>query len=778
MTSDRAVNHVRSRVEVGGTVQGVGFRPFVHATAVRLGLSGYVANDAAGVVLEVEGPPEQVDEMLAALVADPPPLARVELVRASRVEPLGDRGFLIRGSDTSGRRDALVAADAAPCGDCLAELHDPKDRRYRYPFLNCTRCGPRYTIVRGVPYDRQRTTMTGFQMCQDCRREYDDPADRRFHAQPTCCPACGPRLALRDSAGQVLPGEPLAEATRRLRAGQVLAVKGLGGYHLAADAASEPAVAALRRRKQREERPFAILVSGMSEARALCHVEAVEEQLLTDPSRPIVLLRRRRGAPVAPSVAPGNDSLGVMLPYTPLHVLLIEAVGGPLVLTSGNISDEPIAYQDDDALTRLAGLADAFLTSDRPIQTRVDDSVARVVRGRPLLLRRSRGYAPQPVRLVDPLPRPVLACGPELKSTFALGRDRHAFLSQHIGDLENAETLASFVDGIAHLRRLLAVEPALVAHDLHPEYLSTKYALDLHGVDTVGVQHHHAHLASCLVDNAHPGPVIGVAFDGLGMGPDGTLWGGEFLVTDLRGFSRVGHLEPVRMPGGAAAVRAPWRMAAAYLSDAYGGQVPDGLDVVRRAGRRWHDVLAAADAGINTPLTSSAGRLFDALAAVLGLRDTVTYEGQAAIELEQVADRSERGSYPLPVSGLPLRVRGAELVRRVTEDARTGVAVPVLAGRVHSALADTVAEVCSAVRDAPGPGAGLGTVALSGGVFQNALLLSRCLERLEHAGFTVLTHRQVPPNDGGISLGQLAVAGALDRAGLAGDCEARPLDSP
>jgi hydrogenase maturation protein HypF len=769
---------VRCRVSVTGTVQGVGFRPFVHGAAVRLGLSGFVGNDARGVVCEVEGEAEQVAAFLACLTAEPPPLARIETVRSATVPPRGGSGFSIRASDASGRADALVAADSASCEACLAEMRDPADRRYRYPFLNCTHCGPRYTIVRAVPYDRHRTTMAGFPMCPDCRREYDDPADRRFHAQPTCCPTCGPRLQLRDGAGRPLDGDPLEGAAAALRGGAVLAVKGLGGYHLAVDATSEAAVARLRSRKHREERPFALMAGDVAAARLLCAVDAVEERLLRDVARPTVLLRRRSDACVAPSVAPGNDSLGVMLPYTPLHVLLLEASGGPLVLTSGNLSDEPIAYRDDDALERLAGVADAFLVSDRPIETRVDDSVARVVRGRPVLLRRSRGYVPQPVCLPEPLPRHVLACGPELKNTFALGRETSAFVSHHIGDLENAETLASYTDGIEHLKRLLAVDPAVVAHDLHPEYLSTKHALDLPGVDLVGVQHHHAHVASCLADNGRSGAVIGVAFDGLGLGTDGTLWGGEVLVADLLGFARVAHLEPVRMPGGAAAVRAPWRMAAAYLVAAFAGAVPDGLGVVQRAGRRWDPVLAAADAGINAPRTSSVGRLFDALAAVLDVRDTVTYEGQAAIELEQAADPDEPGTYPLSIEpGPPLRIRGADLVRAVTDDARAGVPVPVLAGRVHSAVADVVARVCGAVRDSPGPGAGLRTVALSGGVFQNALLLTRCLDRLEGAGFEVLTHRQVPPNDGGISLGQLAVAGALDRAGLSRPASAAEVTS-
>jgi hydrogenase maturation protein HypF len=462
-------------------------------------------------------------------------------------------------------------------------------------------------------------------------------------------------------------------------------------------------------------------------------------------------------------VAPTQPTLGLMLPYTALHHLLLAAHGGPLVMTSGNVSDEPIAYDDDDAARRLAPIVDAFLTSDRPIQTRVDDSVIRVVRGRPLPLRRSRGYVPLPLTQRERFPRPVLACGPELKSTLCLGRDRQAFVSHHIGDLENYETFRSYLEAIRHLQRLLDVTPQVVAHDLHPEYLSTKHALTLEGVTLVGVQHHHAHIASCLADNGVTGPVIGVAFDGLGLGTDGTLWGGEVLVADLVGFSRAAHLEPVPMPGGAAAVRQPWRMAAAHLDAAYDGDVPVGLEVVRRQGRRWYDVLAAARAGVNSPLTTSAGRLFDAVAAIVGLRDTVTYEGQAAIELENCADPTEGGSYPVTVRpGPPLVVATGELVRAIAADVLTGASAATVSARFHNALADVVVAICTSLRNDHG----LGTVALSGGVFQNVRLLGRCLDLLTGAGFEVLTHRRVPPNDGGISLGQAAVAGARDRAGL------------
>ena len=770
---------VRAAVRVEGTVQGVGFRPFVYSLAARLGLAGWVGNDADGVFAEVEGTPESVERFLGLLETDPPPLARVDKVTATTMSPNGAPGFSIVASDPTGRRRALVAPDSATCDDCLAELADPADRRFGYPFINCTNCGPRFTIVTGVPYDRPLTTMASFTMCAACEAEYHDPADRRFHAQPVCCPACGPRLRLLGAAGTDVAGEPLAEAARRLAQGQVIAVKGLGGYHLAVDAGSEAAASALRARKHREDKPFALMAADVAAARELCEVDEVGQALLASPRRPVVLLPRRAGAPVAGSVAPGNRQLGIMLPYTPLHHLLLRETGRPIVLTSGNVSDEPIAYTDADALARLAGIADAFLTHDRAIHIRADDSIVRPLRGGAAVLRRSRGYAPEPITVTAAFPRPVLACGAELKNTFCLAAQSRVFISQHIGDLENYQTLQSFTEGIAHFRRLLFdTEPEVVAYDLHPEYLSTKYALDLDGVDLVGVQHHHAHIASCLADNDEQGPVIGVAFDGTGFGTDGTIWGGEFLLADLASFERAGHLDPVPMPGGAAAIRQPWRMAAAYLDAAYGDGLPDGLAVAQRNAGRWPEVVAMARRGINAPLTSSAGRLFDAVAALLGVRDAINYEGQAAIELEQWADPGERGAYPVrieegavakdaavggaAVTGAgagPLRVCAADLVRAAAEDLLAGTAPAIIAARFHRGVAAAIAQVCLLLRDR----SGLGTVALSGGVFQNLLLLGQVVDVLEEAGFRVLTHARVPPNDGGISLGQAVVAAARDR---------------
>ena len=765
---------VRTAIRVQGVVQGVGFRPFVYSLATGLGLTGLVGNDTDGVFAEVEGPPAAVTEFLRRLEPEAPPLARIENVVTRAVIPIrSEKSFVIAGSEAAGPRRTLVSADTATCADCLRELADPADRRYRYPFINCTNCGPRFTIVRDVPYDRPLTTMAPFAMCLPCAAEYRDPADRRFHAQPVCCPACGPRLtldgtaladtaladtglgdtALADTALADTGRDPIQKAAGLLADGKILAVKGLGGYHLAADATSETAVAALRARKHREDKPFAVMVTDLAAARELTQVDPAAATLLASPARPIVLLPRKPGARVAEATAPGNRHLGLMLPYTPLHHLLLSTLDNPIVLTSGNVSDEPIAYRDDEAHETLKGIADAFLAHDRAIHIRTDDSVARTFRGRPVIQRRSRGYVPEPLTVNREIPRPVLACGAELKNTFCLAQGRRAFVSHHVGDLENAETLRSFTEGIAHFRRLFDIEPQVVAHDLHPEYLSTKYALELaedEGLDLAGVQHHHAHIASCLADNGERGPVIGVAFDGTGYGPDGTIWGGEFLIADLAGYERGGHLAPVPMPGGAAAIRQPWRMAAAYLPDA-------ASEVANRHQDRWQAVTTMAARGINSPLTSSAGRLFDAAAALLGVRDTISYEGQAAIELEQLADPAETRAYPAATVQYgtgPFQACGADLLHAVIAELTAMVPAPVIAARFHHGVAALIEAGCLRLREQHG----LAAVALSGGVFQNVFLLEATVTRLEARGFRVLLHSRVPCNDGGISLGQAVVA--------------------
>ena len=740
----------RVRLRVSGIVQGVGFRPHAYRLAVNLGLAGWVRNDERGVMLEVEGDPEAIDRFVARLESDAPPLARIESVATRGVASTGEHRFRIVDSERAGDPAAPIAPDSATCDECLAELFDPADRRYRYPFINCTSCGPRFTIVRGVPYDRPLTTMAGFEMCARCRAEYDDPLDRRFHAQPNACPECGPSLRMPGHAG-----DPLAGAVAALRDGMVVAVKGLGGFHLACRADDERAVAALRARKHREDKPFALMAGSLEAARALVELGPREAELLAGRERPVVIALRRRAAAVAPSVAPRSRSLGVMLPYSPLHHLLLADAGMPLVMTSGNVSDEPIAYRDEEALARLGAIADRFLLHDRPIETRTDDAVQRAVtvagRRRALMLRRSRGHVPDSIGLPVSAPAPVLACGAELKSTFCLARGRRAWVSHHIGDLANYETLAAFREGIVHFERLFAVDPAVIAHDLHPGYLSTAYALEREGT-RLGVQHHHAHLAAVLAEHGERGPAVGAIFDGTGYGEDGTVWGGELLAGDLAGFERVAHLRPVRLPGGEQAIRQPWRMAAAWLREALGER--PGLPAALAGsvdGRRWEAVVELAESGTASPLSSSAGRLFDAVAALCGLRAEVNYEGQAAAELEAAADPGETGTYPLPATLDP-----RETVLAVARDIDAGVPVRVVGARFHNALAQATALACSEAAEQ----AGVDVVVLSGGVFQNALLLERTSVALAASGLRVLVPERLPPNDGAISYGQAAIAAA------------------
>ena len=768
----------RVRITVRGIVQGVGLRPFVFSLARRHALKGYVLNNSSGVLIDAEGDPRSLLRFVEELQSHPPPLARVSSIETDdSLEPAGYGDFRVVESRAGGPEPTPVSPDIATCGDCLRELFDPQDRRHLYPFINCTNCGPRFTIVEATPYDRARTTMRDFEMCAACRAEYEDPADRRFHAEATACPACGPRLTLTDARGREVyqhrEGEDVIVRTRELLlGGKIVAVKGVGGFHLACDALDAGSVERLRRRKYREDKPFAMMAESPDEIRRYCLVSDEEEKLLLSETRPVVLLEKRPGAPVPEAVAPRVGTFGFMLPYTPLHHLLLAGAGRPLVMTSGNVSDEPICYEDEDAAARLRHVADYFLLHNRRIHIRTDDSVVRVPQDQSairnpqsaIVLRRSRGHAPAPIGVSFRFAREILACGAELKNTFCLGRGREAFVSHHVGDLENLETLRSLTEGIEHFKRLFRLRPEVVAYDLHPEYLSTKYALALEEPGTkIGVQHHHAHVASCMADNRIEGEVIGVAMDGLGFGADGRLWGGEFFAADFFDAERVAHLDYVPMPGGARAVREPWRMAATYLHRAFGDDFLK-LDIpfVRSLDRAaWAVLRRMAASGTNSPETSSMGRLFDAVAALLGLRGAANYEGQAAIELEAAAERPCGESYEFELAGDGSIIRAEPVIRRAAEDLLSGVPPQAVSAKFHMGVARLISTVAVNVRD----GRCLNRVVLSGGVFQNVLLLGHARRLLQSEGFEVFTHNRVPPNDGGLSLGQAAVANARVAAG-------------
>ncbi len=793
------------RIHITGTVQGVGFRPFVHSLATRLSLSGWVRNTSAGVDIEVDGAPEALAQFTHLLQSEPPPLARIDSFEVEQRAANGFSGFEIIHSQPVEGAFQPISPDVGICPDCLRELFDPGDRRYLYPFTNCTNCGPRFTIIQDIPYDRPNTTMAPFDMCPDCAREYRDPRDRRFHAQPIACPVCGPEVWLEIGDRAVSRGsQAIGEAQRLLAEGKILAVKGLGGFHLACDATNSAAVAEMRRRKLRVDKPFALMMSNLETVLEHCQVNPAERELLESPQRPIVILKRKSTSSIAREVAPGQDTLGVMLPYTPLHYLLFAkgaalssqrpainarsaTSNGPdippggrgathplqsgivLVMTSGNLSEEPIASENEEARQRLASLADAFLMHNRDIRTRCDDSVVRMTAGdRPaaIFLRRSRGYAPAPIHLPWEMPA-ILACGAALKNTFCLTRQRYAFLSHHIGDLENYETLLSFEDGVRHFERLFRIQPEILAYDLHPDYLSTRYALqraEREGLPAVGVQHHHAHIAACMAEHGLPDePVIGVAFDGTGYGVEtGTgdpvphtqsaIWGGEFLIARYSHFQRAYHLEDVPLPGGDAAVRKPARVALAHLWSAGQDWVPD-LPCVQALCEEERTTLSAMlNQRINSPPTSSMGRLFDAVAAAAGVRQKINYEAQAAIELEALVDPQEQGAYPFDLR--PGTISPWPMWAALVEDVLAGVALPLIAARFHNGVAQVVLETCMAIRNT----AGLKTVVLAGGVWQNFTLLAKTLPRLHNAGFQVFLPRLLPPNDGGVALGQAAVA--------------------
>ncbi len=777
-------------IAIRGAVQGVGFRPFVYRLATELKLQGWVVNSSQGVFVEVEGPPDTLNSFLLRLQSERPPRSSIQSLEFSLLDPSGFVGFEIRASDSQGEKTAIVLPDISTCPECLAEILDPADRRHLYPFTNCTNCGPRYSILEALPYDRPNTTMARFQMCDACRSEYENPLDRRFHAQPNACPVCGPHLELWDPTGALIAAHraALPGAAAAISRGAVVAVKGLGGFHLIVDAGNQNAVVRLRERKHREEKPFAVMAPDIAAVRALCTVELLEERLLLSPEAPIVLLRRKIGAgersgqpPICSAVAPGNPFLGVMLPYTPLHHLLMRELGFPIVATSGNLSDEPICTDEQEALKRLGGVADLFLVHNRPIRRHVDDSVARVMLGRELILRRARGYAPLPISVSFSLPD-LLAVGPHLKNTVAVARDRNVFISQHIGDLETQESFEAFQEEIRSLGDLYGIKPVGVVSDLHPDYLSTKYANGL-GIPVTRVQHHFAHVAGCMAENGLEGTVLGVSWDGTGFGGDGTIWGGEFLLTGSGGYDRVATLRPFMLPGGEAAVKEPRRAALGVLYEILGEDL-FAIDHLLPPGGFEANELALLQRvlrkRINAPVTSSAGRLFDAVASIIGVRHRCSFEGQAAMELEflthgvdtgegyefQIAkigwerslSRAETPPTPTPgphpAVGIPrVSIDWAPMIRQILEDVRHGVPSSLIAARFHNTLSEIIVAVAMRVNEE--------RVVLTGGCFQNRTLTERAVHSLRAKGFRPYWHQRVPPNDGGIALGQLSAVSLL-----------------
>ncbi|OEU82548.1 MAG: carbamoyltransferase HypF [Desulfobacterales bacterium S5133MH4] len=751
---------VSLRLTVNGIVQGVGFRPFVYQLAQHYGLKGTVANTSSGVTIHIEGREVKIQAFIRNLAENAPPLAHITEI-ASSYEPAGGyEEFTIQGSQRQSSQQTLISPDMAICDDCLRELFDPNDRRHKYPFINCTNCGPRYTIIDDIPYDRPNTSMKHFTMCRECRKEYDDPANRRFHAQPNACAVCGPNVSLYDNHRTPVPaGDPIKRAAELLKKGYIVAIKGLGGFHLAVDAENNVAVIRLRQRKHREEKPFALMSYDLDLVREYARIEPGEEVLLTSPQRPVVLLKKEYPNPLSPEVSPHNKYFGAMLPYTPFHYLLLNCDFTALVMTSGNMSEEPIAIDNDEVFERLDGIADYFLVHNRDIYLRSDDSVVRMVGGTTRFVRRSRGYVPIPVFLKEEVPQ-ILACGAELKNTVCLTKGPNAFLSQHIGDLENLETYRFFELTIGHMKRILDIDPQIVACDLHPDYLSTGYAQEQKGIEKIAVQHHHAHIVSCMAENRLDGPVIGLSFDGTGYGTDGRIWGGEVLIAETHQFERAAHLAYLPMPGGAAAIKEPWRMAISYLYDAFGEgfldlKLPFFQDLEKK---KIEIIMHMISKKVNSPQTSSLGRLFDGVAAILGIRNKVAYEGQAAMELEMAMRKDtkesygyewERGkdSYQIPVH---------PIIRGVVWDMKNGLETPDISNKFHMTLILLFSDICTVLRKETG----LDRVVFSGGVFQNATLLVGLKKALEEKDFQVFTHSLVPCNDGGISLGQAVVAAA------------------
>jgi len=751
------VNRDRARIIVRGAVQGVGFRPFVYRLATELQLAGWVLNSAQGVFIEVEGARDSLNRFLLRLEKEKPPRAVLQSFEYSFLDPVNYSGFEIRESEESGEKTALILPDIATCADCLREILDPTDRRFRYPFTNCTNCGPRFSIIEALPYDRANTSMKGFKMCADCEREYHDPRDRRFHAQPNACPRCGPQIEVWDASGEILAraNDALERVSDAVRAGNILALKGLGGFQFIVEATNEAAVVRLRERKHREEKPFAVMVPSLATARELCRITELEERLLLSPEAPIVLLEREKDARLAPWIAPGNPNLGVMLPSTPLHHLLLHSLGIPVVATSGNLSDEPICIDEHDALERLRGIADVFLVHNRPIVRHMDDSIARIMAGREIVLRRARGYAPLPITLKSEIRNQkseiVLALGAHLKNTVALSVGTNAFISQHIGDLETEQAYNAFVRSAADLPHLYETVPQLIACDMHPDYLSTKHAAQF-SVPVHAVQHHWAHIASCMAENELSPPLLGVSWDGTGYGGDGTIWGGEFLSVDANGFTRIAHLRQFRLPGGEVAVKEPRRSALGLLYEIFREELWEQDDLLGNFDRGELSLIRQMlEKGLNAPLTSSAGRFFDVVAGLIGLRSRASFEGQAAMELEFAVQRGvdDRYSFTLREES-PLVLDWQPAIFEIIADLRKGKTRAMISAKFHNMLADTIVAVARKN--------GQEKIALSGGCFQNRYLTERTIDRLSEDGFRPYWHQRIPPNDGGISLGQVFAA--------------------
>jgi len=761
---------ITKKIIISGTVQGVGFRPFVYNLALKNRLNGYIYNDSSGVTIEVQGSSSEIESFEMELHNNPPLRSKVTHYSSTVISmDMIYADFQIRSSPSEGKKTVAVSPDLDVCDDCLREMFDSSNRRYLYPFINCTNCGPRYTIIRDVPYDRPKTTMTDFTMCPDCKAEYNDPKNRRFHAQPNACPKCGPHAEVRDKSYKVLVSayktgeyeELFKKISQLFSEGYIIAIKGIGGYHLACDAANESAVSTLRSRKYREDKPFAVMFPDRKSVRNVCNVNKSEKDLLELVAHPIVLLKKKEDFNIADSIAPKNHFLGAMIPYTPLHFLIFHYFQKPLVMTSGNISDEPIVYKNEDALQRLGSIADYFIIHNREIYIRCDDSVIRHFEGKPYPIRRSRGYAPDKIMVDWKFDRHILACGPEQKNTVALAKDNSVYLSHHIGDMENLEVLKSFEEGINHYRNIFDIQPEIVAYDLHPDYLSTKFAHDYaqeNKLRKIGIQHHHAHAVSCMLDNKISKPVLAIVLDGTGYGTDGTIWGGELLLAEYHQFERLGHFRSTRLPGGSAAIKNPWQMGISYLYDVFGKELVDIPFIQYLDKNKTTMIIKMLESGFNSPVTSSCGRLFDGVAAIAGLRDVVNYEGQAAVEFEQCIQNSVESAYEFRVinSQGELIFDWVPMIRQLVYDLKSNKSISRISQKFHNGLSLGLTLWVEIARK----NTGLSNIVLSGGVFMNIYLLNKLKKSLEKNGFNVYTHSVVPCNDGGISLGQVVIADA------------------